>query len=78
MLILVLIDVQYSQKAIFSFEKGMIGQNNSSSGSHCPVKKIPQQNFWLPPPLGGIPPTPYHYLENRMGPPHRATELSKQ
>ena len=38
MLILVLIDVQYSQKAIFSFEKGSIGQNHSS-GSHHPVKK---------------------------------------
>ena len=37
MLILVLIDVQYSQKAIFSFEKGSIGQNHSSSGSHHPV-----------------------------------------
>ena len=29
MLILVLIDVQYSQKAIFSFEKGLIGQNHT-------------------------------------------------
>ena len=38
MLILVLIDVQYSQKAIFSFEKGMIGRNHSFSGSYCPVK----------------------------------------
>ena len=42
MLILVLIDVQYSQKAIFSFEKGMIGQN-ISSGSHHPVKKSPSK-----------------------------------
>ena len=41
MLILVLIDVQYSQKAIFSFEKGLIGQNHSSSGSHRLVKKSP-------------------------------------
>ena len=36
MLILVLIDAQYSQKAIFSFEKDLIGQNPSSTGSHCP------------------------------------------
>ena len=33
MLILVLIDVQYSQKAVFSFEKGSYCQNHSSSGS---------------------------------------------
>ena len=37
MLIMVLIDVKYSQKAIFSFEKGSIDQNHSSSGSHHPV-----------------------------------------
>ena len=41
MLILILIDVQYSQKAVLSFEKGSNGQNHSSSGSHHPVKKIP-------------------------------------
>ena len=40
MLILILIDVQYSQKAVFSFEKGLNGQNHSSSGSHHLVKKI--------------------------------------
>ena len=33
MLILILIDVQYSQKAVFSFEKGLNHQNHSSSGS---------------------------------------------
>ena len=43
MLILILIDVQYSQKAVFSFEKGLNGQNHSS-GSHHPIKS-PQQNF---------------------------------
>ena len=41
MLILILIDVQYLQKAVFSFEKGSNGQNHSSSGFHHPVKKFP-------------------------------------
>ena len=36
---LILIDVHYFEKAIFNFEKGSIGQNNSSSGSHHLVKK---------------------------------------
>ena len=44
MLILVLIDVQYSQKASFGFEKGSVCQNHSSSGSQCPIKKPYQQN----------------------------------
>ena len=39
MLILILIDVLYSQKAVFSFEKGSNGQNHSSC-SHHPVKKM--------------------------------------
>ena len=39
MLILILIDVQYSQKAAFSFEKGSNGPNHSSSGSHHLIKK---------------------------------------
>ena len=78
MLILVLIDVQYSQKIIFSFEKGMIGQNNSLSGSHHPVKTSPTK-FLIPSPArGNFPPTPYHYLENPVGSPHGDTELSKQ
>ena len=34
MLILILIDVQYSQNAVFSFEKFSNGQNHSSSNSH--------------------------------------------
>ena len=38
---MILIDVQYSQKVIFSFEKGSNGQNHSSSGSQCLVKKNP-------------------------------------
>ena len=56
-LILVLIDVQYSQRVIFSIEKGPIGQNYSSSGSHCLVKKSSPAKF-------PIPPTSYHYLES--------------
>ena len=34
MLVLILIDVQYSQNAVFSFEKFSNGQNHSSSNSH--------------------------------------------
>ena len=60
MLILILIDVQYSQKAVFSFEKGLNLQNRSSSGSLHLVKKFPPAKFLIPvPPLGGIyPPHP--------------------
>ena len=43
MLILILIDVQYSQNAAFSFEKFSNRQNHSSSDSHHLVKKSPQQ-----------------------------------
>ena len=43
MLILILIDAQYSQNAVFSFEKFLNRQNHSSSGSHHLVKKSPQQ-----------------------------------
>ena len=39
MLRLILIDVQYSQKAVFSFEKGLNSQNPTSSGSFELVKK---------------------------------------
>ena len=41
MLILILIDVQHSQKAVCSFEKGLNRQNHSSSGSLHPVKIPP-------------------------------------
>ena len=40
MLILVLTDVQYSWKAVFSFKKGPNRQNHSSSGSLYSVKKF--------------------------------------
>ena len=48
MLILILIEAQYSQKAVFSFEKGLNSHNHSSSGSYHPVKKLPKQNFLSP------------------------------
>ena len=71
MLILVLIDVQYSQKAVFSFEKGSNHQNQSSSGSLYLVNTPPPPvKFPIPPPTegGGIHlPTPYDYLQNPGG-----------
>ena len=45
MLILILIDVQYSQKTFFSLEKGLNNQNHSSLGSHHLIKKSPLQNL---------------------------------
>ena len=62
MLILILINVQHSRKAVFSFEKGSNHQNHSSSGSR--PSKIFDPSHWgggiYPPSL----PTPYCYLEN--------------
>ena len=55
MLILILIDVHPSQKAVFSFEKGSNHQYDSSSGSRHPVK--------FP-----ICPTHYCYLKNSAHP----------
>ena len=55
-LILILIDVLCSQKAVFSFEKGWSGQNYSFSSSHHPVKKSPTKISDSP--------TFYHYSEN--------------
>ena len=43
MLILILIDVQYSQKAVFSFEKSSNSQNHFSSGFLHPVKILPSK-----------------------------------
>ena len=54
---LILIDVQYSQKAVFSFEKGSDRQNHSSSGSVQSVKNPHSVKF-------PIPPNPYRYLAN--------------
>ena len=61
MLILILIDFQYSQNAVFSFEKGSNCLNHSYSDSLHPVKKCtptpptppPPVKFLIPPPLGG-------------------------
>ena len=47
-LILILIEVQYLQNVVFSHGKGLNGQNDSSSASHHPIKKSPQQNFPFP------------------------------
>ena len=58
---LILIDVQYSQKAVSSFEKGLHCQNHSSSGSQHPVKKIPPPpsvKFLIPPHWVDTPPPP--------------------
>ena len=59
MLILILIDVQYSQNAVFTFGKDLNHQNHSSSGSHHQVEKSPQQNFWFSLPMrDNLPPLP--------------------
>ena len=50
MLILILVNVQYVQNVVFSFDKGLNGQDHSS-GCHHPMKKSLQQNFLLPQPL---------------------------
>ena len=57
MLILILIDVQYSQKAVFSFQTDSHRQNHSSSGFLHPVKKITASKI-------SDSPTPYSYFEN--------------
>ena len=67
MLIFILIDGQYSQKAVFNFEKGSNRQNHSSSGSFYLVEKIPPVKFQiLPnhlPPFGRI-----QYIKKLYGP----------
>ena len=49
MLILILINVQYLQIVLFSFEKGLNDQKYSSSDSHQPIKQSPsrQQSFFF-------------------------------
>ena len=52
MLILILIDVEYSQKAVFAFEKGSNAQNHFFLGSKHLVKKSPPSKISdLPHPL---------------------------
>ena len=60
MLVLILVDFEYSQKAVFSFGKGLNCQNHSSSGSLHLVKKRPSVKFSPPPPTPGL-------LENPWG-----------
>ena len=62
MLILILIDVQYLQNIVFSFEKGSNSQNHSSSDSHHLIKKSPQKNVTFSP-TGENPPSHINYLE---------------
>ena len=49
MLLSILIDGQYSQKAVFSFEKGLNRQNYSSSGSLHTVKTFSSKMSDCPP-----------------------------
>ena len=44
-LILILINVQFLQNVVSSFEKGSRGQNHSLSDSHHPTEKSPGANF---------------------------------
>ena len=55
-------DVHYSQKAVFSFEKGLNCQNQSSSGSLPHSKNSDSPRPPPPPPF----PTSYCYLENSV------------
>ena len=54
MLLFILIDVHYSEKAVFSFEKGSNYQNQFSSGSLYLVKKIPPSKISDSPPTPGV------------------------
>ena len=49
MLIVILVDAQYLQNVVFSFEKGLNGQNHSLWDSHHPLKKSSKQNWEIPP-----------------------------
>ena len=74
MLILILIDVQHSWKAVFSIEKGSNHQNHSSSGS-LHLVTLPPVKFLIPP-TGEIPPTPYHHLQRPEFGPNFAPKTS--
>ena len=50
MLVLILVDVQYLQKVVFSFQKGLDGQNHSSGSNHM-IKKSPSKIPNAPHPL---------------------------
>ena len=51
MLLFILINVQCLQNVVFSFEKGLSGQNHSLSDSHHLIEKSPLVNFPSPTPL---------------------------
>ena len=53
LILIILIDVQYSKKAAFSFEKGLNHQKHSLGFLHT-VKKIPPVKF----PISPLPPHP--------------------
>ena len=50
MLILILNDVQYLLKVVFSFGEGSNIQNHSTSGSQHPTTKLPSTKFFIFPP----------------------------
>ena len=61
--ILILIEVQYLQNVVFSFEKHLNGQNLLLIRFLPPDKKISQQNFPVPPTGGGkISPQPLNAI----------------
>ena len=65
MLILILTDFQYSQKAVCSLKKGSNHENHSSLGSFHPIKKFqPSKISDSHLTEGKFHPTSYHYLEN--------------
>ena len=45
-LTLILVDVQYSQKAVFSFEKGSNRQNHSSGFPYCYLEILDHDSSW--------------------------------
>ena len=56
MITLILINVQYLQNVVFSFENGLNRQNYSTSDSrHLIEKSTPRQNFPLPSTGGNFP-----------------------
>ena len=66
MLISILIDIQYSQNAVFNFEKGLNRQNHSAS-SHHPVKK----SLLLPAKFQSPPPQPLIAIWKTLNTKHR-------
>ena len=67
MLILILVDVQYSENAVFSFEKGSNCQNHSSLGSHHLVNNLTSKISKFSPPSGGIYPPPLTAIWKTLG-----------